>query len=753
MKRILSIFLCIFLIGGCITPIFAAEPQNGALSLLRELNIMKGDPDGNMRLDDSVTRAEFTKAAVASSSFRNSVASNLSISPFPDVTYQHWAAPYVRVGVTNGLVSGYPDATFRPDDGVLFEEAVTIMLRILGYTDSDFGVSWPYGQIGMANNLDMTENLDCGAGETMNRGQVAQLIYNTLRTKMKNQANQLVSEFDVQILDDVTLIADSKDDASIASDEVFTSSGTYKTDGSLDRSLLGLKGEAAVKNNNKLIAFMPEAGDNATEDYVVYSTLSNTVMAYHNNVLTQIDINDSTTVYKGKGQTTFGGLKSTLEMGDILRVKRNGIDIDYITWQKGNVQGPVTVRASNWGSGWDISESTAVMRNGESASYSALQSYDIAYYLSDLNLILAYSDKVTGVFEKATPNKDMPTSITISGKEYTIEGGDAFAKLSSGGEFLLGDTITALLGKDGKIADVISSSAESGDKIVGYILESGRKTFQSGTVDTYTGYYVKLVMPNGQTAEYTTDKNYSTYKNKVVQVTIQSGNAKLSALDTTGKSKVGGTFQWENRKLGSYTVASDVQILDIGTIDTYETSVYATVFPQRLDQVNILSTQVLYYETDKNGAISKMILKDVTNDGYSFGLMTAASNSTKAVSGSYQYIVDGQFYNLNTNGRMFSIPAGSGIMIAGNLTNPDSISKLIAVSENITGLTVNTLTTSSRTYPISSDVSVYQKSSLYETDYVKVPITDVINSKSYRFTAYYDKLPESGGRIRVIVAY
>ena len=753
MKRILSIFLCIFLIGGCITPAFAAEPQNGALSLLRELNIMKGDPDGNMRLDDPVTRAEFTKAAVASSSFCNSVASNLSISPFPDVTYQHWAAPYVRVGVTNGLVSGYPDATFRPDDGVLFEEAVTIMLRILGYTDSDFGVSWPYGQIGMANNLDMTENLDCGAGETMNRGQVAQLIYNTLRTKMKNQANQLVSEFDVQILDDVTLIADSKDDASIASDEIFTSNGTYKTDGSFDRSLLGLKGEAAVKNNNKLIAFMPEAGDNATEDYVVYSTLANTVMAYHNNVLTQIDINDSTTVYKGKGQTTFGGLKSTLEMGDILRVKRNGIDIDYITWQKGNVQGPVTVRASNWGSGWGISESTVVMRNGESSSYSALQSYDIAYYLSDLNLILAYSDKVTGVFEKATPNKDMPTSITISGKEYTIEGGDAFAKLSSGGEFLLGDTITALLGKDGKIADVISSLAESGDKIVGYILESGRKTFQSGTVDTYTGYYVKLVMPNGQTAEYTTDKNYSTYKNKVVQVTIQSGNAKLSVLDTTGKSKVGGTFQWENRKLGSYTVASDVQILDIGTIDTYESSVYANVFPQRLDQVNILSTQVLYYETDKNGAISKMILKDVTNDGYSFGLMTAASNSTKALSGSYQYIVDGQFYNLNTNGRMFSVPAGSGIMIAGNLTNPDSISKLIAVSENITGLTVSTLTTSSRTYPISSDVSVYQKSSLYETDYVKVPITDVINSKSYRFTAYYDKLPESGGRIRVIVAY
>ena len=72
------------------------------------------------------------------------------------MTYRHWAAPYVRVGVTNGIISGYPDATFRPEDTVLYEEAVTMMLRVLGYTNADFGVSWPSGQIGLADNLDMT---------------------------------------------------------------------------------------------------------------------------------------------------------------------------------------------------------------------------------------------------------------------------------------------------------------------------------------------------------------------------------------------------------------------------------------------------------------------------------------------------------------------------------------------------------------------------------------------------------------------
>ena len=119
--------------------------------------------------------------------------------------------------MVNGLVSGYPDATFRPDDIVLFEEGLTILLRVLGYTDSDFGASWPYGQISLANNLELTSNVNCSAGDIMNRHEVAQLVYNALGIKMKGQNSQLASVFDVTINEDVTLISDSADDSSIAS--------------------------------------------------------------------------------------------------------------------------------------------------------------------------------------------------------------------------------------------------------------------------------------------------------------------------------------------------------------------------------------------------------------------------------------------------------------------------------------------------------------------------------------------------------
>ena len=49
------------------------------MSLLSELNIMVGDDDGNLRLDDNVSRAEFAKIAVASSSYKDTVATLLKM--------------------------------------------------------------------------------------------------------------------------------------------------------------------------------------------------------------------------------------------------------------------------------------------------------------------------------------------------------------------------------------------------------------------------------------------------------------------------------------------------------------------------------------------------------------------------------------------------------------------------------------------------------------------------------------------------
>ena len=77
-----------------------------------------------------------------------------------------------------------------------------MVLKVLGYTTQDFGDSWPYGQMGLANSLEITKNVNAEQGEALTRRQVARLIYNTLDTKIKdNQSKLITSVFDSKVIE------------------------------------------------------------------------------------------------------------------------------------------------------------------------------------------------------------------------------------------------------------------------------------------------------------------------------------------------------------------------------------------------------------------------------------------------------------------------------------------------------------------------------------------------------------------------
>ena len=156
MKKILSIILTLTIVLSSFTIVSATTTENNEYEVLKILNIMVGDEDGDMRLQDKVTRAEFIKLASEISSYRKSIPTEQKTSPFSDVTFKHWAAAYVKAGVENGIVSGYPDSTFKPENNVTYAEALTMLLKILGYTDTDFGDSYPYGQYSLADSIEIT---------------------------------------------------------------------------------------------------------------------------------------------------------------------------------------------------------------------------------------------------------------------------------------------------------------------------------------------------------------------------------------------------------------------------------------------------------------------------------------------------------------------------------------------------------------------------------------------------------------------
>ena len=132
---------------------------NNAVSTLSNAGILDGYEDGTFRPDGNITRAEF-----ATITARFLEASYDGGNRFPDID-GHWAAEYINEAANAGIVDGYEDGTFRPQQNITRAEAVTMVNRTVDrHPDADHlldnMVTWPdnpesawyYAQIQEATN-------------------------------------------------------------------------------------------------------------------------------------------------------------------------------------------------------------------------------------------------------------------------------------------------------------------------------------------------------------------------------------------------------------------------------------------------------------------------------------------------------------------------------------------------------------------------------------------------------------------------
>ena len=742
MKKILS-FLLIVLMFSILFSINIYAEDNNDYSVLKTLEIMVGDSNGNMRWDDTVTRAEFTKVATMISSYRKSIALNQRTSPFSDVPYKHWAVGYIRAGVDNGIINGYPDSTFKPEKEVLYEEALTILLKILGYTDSDCGGSYPSGQYSLANNIDLTEEIDAKLGDKLTRRQVADLLLNALDTKVKNSNFTLYNNFDVTKMEDVVLLATSKEDVGVPLNKVMTTNGAFDYEIVLD-NLIGLKGTIYVENGKTIILFLEDT-NGVAEKQVVYSALSDGVIVYNSGEFEQIDIDDNTITYYNNKQSIFASVKSAIQMGDIISVYRTeNEEIDYISINKGNLSGPF-VYNSNDNLKFD---DYLILRNGTSIDVEDLEVNDVYYFSKDLGIVMVYNTKITGVYNSAIPNQEVPVSVEISGKQYEIESADAFKALSSTGKFKYGDTITALLGKDKKIAAVIDADSVGTDNI-GYLISAGIKNYDTDNNKKVSEYYISVVMTNGELVEYKARTDFSNYINSIVEITFKNDLASISKIRENNKKDISGIFNAESMYIGNYAVSKHVDIIDIGTTDNNKSALYVTVKPQRLDGVRLSSSNILYYEMNEKNAITKLVLKNVTGDYYSYGIVTKVKKDSERMFGTYNYNIDGIEKVHSTQNSVLGVSTGPAKIIFSN-NSISSMTNLTKISGKIEELNNTYATVGNNHYLLDDNVKIYYKN--YNWDYMLITMEDLLEDDDYQIVGvYYDKSITSGGRVRVIL--
>ena len=103
----------------------ATSWYNTAVSTLSSMGIITGYPDGTFRPNAVITRAEF--AAIAAR-FDND--GDKTAAKFSDIA-THWAKDEISIAYNNGWITGYPDGTFGPQRDITRAETMTLVNRVL----------------------------------------------------------------------------------------------------------------------------------------------------------------------------------------------------------------------------------------------------------------------------------------------------------------------------------------------------------------------------------------------------------------------------------------------------------------------------------------------------------------------------------------------------------------------------------------------------------------------------------------------
>lgn len=185
-KKFLALMMAVLMVVGMsVIPMGAANTAadyTEAAQQLSAIGIMKGDENGNLMLDQGVTRYQAALFFVQSITGKTdpSVWNADKSAIFTDVPEYGTAIDYLA-GI--GLIVGRGNGIYGYNDQITYQDMLVLAVRALGYETKD--MSYPYGHILEAQKLGLTDNIDSvNFKETMTRGETAQLIWDMLNTQI-----------------------------------------------------------------------------------------------------------------------------------------------------------------------------------------------------------------------------------------------------------------------------------------------------------------------------------------------------------------------------------------------------------------------------------------------------------------------------------------------------------------------------------------------------------------------------------------
>lgn len=572
-KRLVSFVTATAFLLSSVAPAAFAKSVDDASGRLISLDLVKGYTDGSIKPDQNITRAEY--AAIMVRALGLETAANISkgsATGFKDVAGSHWASGYISVAVSEGIIKGYPNGTFKPDANVTNAEAITMVVRLLGYEATLNKIQYPTSYITKAAEIKILDDAnvsDFNAAAV--RGTVFMLADNALDTNMwglqstnskgektYGELKKLIEEKQKITEETAAIITNAGAGISgVAKDSAKVSGVEYKWGLTKSTSdYVGVKAKIYWKTSGtdkKIVAVNPVgAVKTAKVDSVTVDAngSNDKIKLYGIGEFTT----DSAAQYVAGGASvaltdatinTLKGKYITLSLGDSGKIESvvlkdySKVDIvkavntadKKIEFKKISAIELKNVDDKNF----------EVIKDGKIATLADIKAGDVvSYYNSgDFYTIYAANQTVTGKLDSAATVGTKSLKLVVAGKAYystedgvytSTDGGETVSAtqttdLAKVGTDLVSKNVTAKLDAQGNVVAVFAGTTAAGDTntFEAYVRQIFTDTSSGNTVAK-----IQVTKLDGTAAEYVIDNGdyaYNVFNNDAIAKTIDLDKA------------------------------------------------------------------------------------------------------------------------------------------------------------------------------------------------------------------------------------
>lgn len=210
LKSVFALSAAVICISG--VPMSSQAVTLGSGSQSYRIGVLNaiGTADSSYDSDEPCTRAQFARLLVLSSTYKDTIQTELTSAAANDVPATYDGVQYVKTALARGWMRTRLGGNFAPEEPVTLNDAAKATITILGYTDEDFTTNVSQERLALFKSLNLNDGIGASNGaDQLTKRDCINIIYNLLRTNTKGSGSIYGAALDLSLSADNELNATS----------------------------------------------------------------------------------------------------------------------------------------------------------------------------------------------------------------------------------------------------------------------------------------------------------------------------------------------------------------------------------------------------------------------------------------------------------------------------------------------------------------------------------------------------------------